>query len=213
VHWHYCLGHLAFKKLQQLARHGKIPKRLANVQAPRCPSCLLSAMTKVPWRGKERKNKHTVFTATKLGKCVSVDYLQSTEPSYFGQLANTRYKNVTIFVNHYSRLQFVYLMTSNLTSLETSDAKQAFEQFSAMHGIKIQHYHCNNGQFVYNDFKSACKQSNQRLTLCGVNTHTFLRVHRSSSFVYASTGYRRSASNYGHMPFNMPPLAQYSPSP
>jgi hypothetical protein len=149
MHWHYCLGHLAFKKLQELTRHGEIPKRLVNVCAPRCAGCLFGAMTKVSWRGKEFKSKHTVFVATKPGECISVDHLISTEPGFFGQaketLTKNRYKNATIFVNHYSRLIFVYLMTSNLNSLETIEAKQAFEQFAAQHGVRIQHYHCDNG--------------------------------------------------------------------
>jgi hypothetical protein len=57
--------------------------------------------------------------------------MQSTEPGFYGQakgaLTKTRYRNATIFVDHYSRLKFVYLMTSNLTSSETIDAKHAFE--------------------------------------------------------------------------------------
>ncbi len=88
-HWHYHLGHLAFKELQQLAHHGKIPKRLANVRSPRCTSCLFGAITMVPLRGKERKNKHTVFTATKPAECVSVNHLQSMEPSFFSQERGT----------------------------------------------------------------------------------------------------------------------------
>jgi hypothetical protein len=176
MRWHYCLGHLAFKKLQQLACHGEIPKRLVNVHAPtRCAGCLFGAMTKVPWRGKECKSEHTAFVATKPGKCVSVDHLILTEPGFFGQakgtLTKTRYKNATIFVDHYSRLIFVYLMTSNINSSETIEAKQAFEQFAAQHGVRIQHYHCDNGQFADNNFKMACKQSNQQLTFCGVNAH------------------------------------------
>jgi hypothetical protein len=135
MQWHYHLWHLAFKKLQQLTRHGEIPKRLVNVHAPRCAGCLFGAMTKVPWRGKKRKSKHTVFVATKPGECVSVDHLISTEPGFFGQtkgiLTKTCYKNATIFVNHYSRLIFVYFMTSNLSLLETIEAKQAFKQFAA----------------------------------------------------------------------------------
>jgi hypothetical protein len=87
-----------------------------------------------------------------------------TEPSFFGQakgiLTKTCYKNATIFVDHYSRLQFVYLMTSNLSLLETIKAKQAFEQFAALHGLRIQHYHYRNERFADNNFKLACKQSN-----------------------------------------------------
>ncbi len=105
-------------------------------------------MTKVAWRSKEQKNKHTVFNAIKPGECVSIDHLQSTEPGFYGQakewLTKTFYKNVTIFVDHYSRLQFVYLMPLNLTSSKTLDAKHAFKCFAAKHGIKIMHYRCNN---------------------------------------------------------------------
>jgi hypothetical protein len=175
MRWHYCLGHLAFKKLQQLARHNEIPKRLVNVCAPRCAGCLFGTMTRVPWRGKECKSKHTVFVATKPGECVSVDHLKSTEPGFFGQakgtLTKTHYKNTTIFVNHYSGLIFVYLTTSNLNLSEMIEAKQAFKGFAAQHGVRIQHYHCDNGRFANINFKMGCEQSNQRLTFCGDNAH------------------------------------------
>jgi hypothetical protein len=39
-------------------------------------------------------------------------------------------------------------MKSNLTSSKTIDAKRAFERFAAEHGIKIAHYHCDNGRFA-----------------------------------------------------------------
>jgi hypothetical protein len=113
-------------------------------------------MTKVPWQGKERKYQHSVFAATKPGECVSVDHLQSTEPGFFGQskgrLTKTRYKNATVFVDHFLRLQYVYLMTSNLTLSETINAKRAFERFAAEHGVKIAHYHYDNGRFANTAF-------------------------------------------------------------
>jgi hypothetical protein len=88
-------------------------------------------MTKVPWRSRECKNKHTVFTVTKLGECISVNHLQLTELGFFGQangtLTKTHCKNIMIFIDHYSRLQFIYLMTSNLTLSEMIDTKQALE--------------------------------------------------------------------------------------
>jgi hypothetical protein len=181
MHWHYCLGHLTFKKLQQLARHGEIYERLVNVHAPRCAGYLFGAMTKVLWSNKKAQGQvHTVFVATKPGECVSVDHLISTEPGFFGQakrtITKTGYKNATIFVNRYSRLILLYLMTSNLNSLETIEAKQAFERFAAQHGIRIQHYHCDNGQFANNNFKMVCEQSNQQLTFCGVNAHFQNRI-------------------------------------
>ncbi len=39
MQWHYCLGHLTFPKLKQLALNGKIPKKLAKV----LPSIVLAA--------------------------------------------------------------------------------------------------------------------------------------------------------------------------
>ena len=53
MQWHHCLGHLSFPKLKKLASIGKIPKQLAKVKPPVCAGCLFSAMTKVPWQGKE----------------------------------------------------------------------------------------------------------------------------------------------------------------
>jgi hypothetical protein len=108
MRWHYRLGHAPFSKLRQLALNGEIPKRLAKVRPPRCAGCLFGAMTKIPWQGKEQKFQHSVFAATKPGECVSVNHLQSTEPGFFGQskgrLTKTRYKNATIFVDHFLRL-------------------------------------------------------------------------------------------------------------
>jgi hypothetical protein len=132
-------------------------------------------MTKVAWRGKEQMNKHPIFTATKPGECISINHLQSTEPGFYGQakgqLTKTRYKNATIFVDHYLHLQLVYLMTSNLTSSEKLETKCDFERFAAEHSIKIMHYHCDNGHFANSAFVRACEESGQRLTFCGVNAH------------------------------------------
>jgi hypothetical protein len=85
MRWHYRLGHKPFARLE----------------------------TKVPWRRKGRHNStHPVFAATKPGECVSVDHMQSTAPGFYGQskgiLTKTRYRNATTFVDHYSRLKFVY---------------------------------------------------------------------------------------------------------
>ncbi len=34
--WHYCLGHLSFQKLKQLALNGEIPKKLSKLKPPKC---------------------------------------------------------------------------------------------------------------------------------------------------------------------------------
>ncbi len=124
MRWHYRLGHLAFSKLKQLALNGKIPRCLAKVKPPACAGCLFGAMTKVPWRGQETSSE--VFVATKAGQCVSVDQLISMQVGFIAQLKGTltkkRYTAATVFIDHYSRLKYIHLMTK-LTSKETMEAK------------------------------------------------------------------------------------------
>ena len=174
MRWHYRLGHLSFPKLKTLAKNGEIPRRLAKAPPPKCAGRLFGTMTKLPWRSKESKSSHEVFTATKPGECVSVDHMISTQVGFFaqlkGKLTSKRYRAASIFVDHFSRLRFVHLM-QDLSSDETIKAKEAFEQFAAEHGVKIKHYHCDNGRFADNLFKQACEQNRQRLTFCGVNAH------------------------------------------
>ncbi len=175
MRWTYCLGHLAFSKLKQLALKNKIPKQLTKVKPPVCASCLFGAMTRVPWQGKEGSSEHTVFTATKPGEIVSVDQLISTQVGFIaqlkGRLTKQRYTAATVFTDHYFCLQYVHLMTQ-ITSQETVEAKQAFEIFAKQHAVCILHNHCNNGRFANNAFKQqACESARQCLTFCGVNAH------------------------------------------
>jgi hypothetical protein len=129
-------------------------------------------MTKVPWKGGETSSK--VFMATKTGQCVSVNQMISTQVGFIAQLKGTLIKKcytaATIFVDHYSRLKYIHLMTK-LTSEETMEAKQAFEHFAKQHGVRILHHHCGNGRFSDNALKNSCSAKGQQLTFCEVNAH------------------------------------------
>jgi hypothetical protein len=81
-----------------------------------------------------------------------------------------RFKCATIFVDHFSHLLFVPLQLDNKSDA-TLATKLAFEQYTAEHGVKILHCHCDNGRFHDNTFQQACHESRQRLTFCGVNAH------------------------------------------
>jgi hypothetical protein len=152
---HDRLGHLTFPKLKQLALSGKFPKKLAKVLPPKCAGCLFGAMMKLPWQGKETKADHEVFIATKPGECILVGQMMSTEVGFFaqlkGKLTRKHYKCATVFVNHYSHLCFVHLQLDNKSN-KTLAAKLAFEQYAAEHGVKVLHYHCDNGCFYDNAF-------------------------------------------------------------
>jgi hypothetical protein len=129
-------------------------------------------MIKVPWKGGETSSK--VFVETKAGQCVSVDQMILTHVGFIAQLKGTltkkRYTAATVFVDHYSRLKYIHLMTK-LTSKKTIEAKQAFEHFAEQHSVRILHYHCDNRRFADNAFKNSCSAKGQQLTFCGVNAH------------------------------------------
>ena len=129
LQWHHCLGHISFSMLKSLAKNGEIPRRLANVKEPKCADCLFGKMTKVPWQTRS-KTSSKVHEATYPGECVSIDQMQSTQAGFYaqlkGKLTTKRYTAATIFVDHFSRLCYVHLMTS-LSSQETTEAKKAFE--------------------------------------------------------------------------------------
>jgi hypothetical protein len=99
MRWHYRLGHLHFPKLKQLAINSKIPKKLAKVTPPKCAGCLFSTMTKLPWRGKEKKSSH-LFVATKPGETVSVNQMSSTKVGFFFPAEGDTYQEALQVRNH-----------------------------------------------------------------------------------------------------------------
>ena len=130
-------------------------------------------MTKRPWRVKG-DSKQTTRVATRPGQVVSVDQPESNSPGLIaqlkGKLTQQRYKYATVFVDQYSGYTFVYLQR-HLTSEETVQAKHAFEWSAKQRGVKILHYHADNGRFDDNAFINDCRTRGQGLSYCGVNAH------------------------------------------
>ena len=50
-------------------------------------------------------------------------------------------------------------------------AKHAFKCLADQRGVKILHYHADNGQFTDNAFIADCKVQWQCLSYCGMNAH------------------------------------------
>ena len=173
LRWHYSMGHLPFDQIKHLAQTGQLPKRLLAVKKPFCAACQYGKMTKRPWRVKG-ENKHATKTATQPGQVVSVDQLESNSPGLIaqlkGKLTQQRYKYATIFVDQFSGYTFVFLQR-RITSEETVQVKHAFERSSEQHGVKIRHYHADNGRFADNAFIQDCKAQGQSMSYCGVNAY------------------------------------------
>ena len=171
--WHYRLGHKPFAQLQQMAKAGDLPKRLATIRPPECAACRFGKATKVPWRTRGEKNR-SLRTATRPGECVSVDQLESTTPGLVAQLkgipTKQRYKCATVYIDHYSRFTFLYLQKS-LSSEETVQSKVAFEALAKSMNVTVNHYHADNGRFADNAFVNHVRASVQTITYCGVNAH------------------------------------------
>ena len=100
--------------------------------------------------------------------------MESTVPGFVAQLKGRltvkRYTAATVFVDHYSRLTYVHLQY-DLSSKHTLEAKRAFEIWSANVGVKIEHYHADNGRFADKAFMQDCEKNGQMLTFCAVNSH------------------------------------------
>ena len=62
-------------------------------------------------------------------------------------------------------------MHHNLTTDETVDAKHAFERLAEQHGVRIQHYHCDNGRFADKAFVDDVQMAPQTITFCRVGAH------------------------------------------
>ena len=114
LRWHYRLGHMSFHKLKAMAKIGILPRRLANVNIPKCASCYFGKMTRKPWRTKMQPRR--ILPCTRPGQCVSVDQMESSTTGFVaqlkGRLTTRRYRVATIFVDHYSDLSYVYLHSS-----------------------------------------------------------------------------------------------------
>jgi hypothetical protein len=181
---HVRAGHLSFSKIQAMARRGEVPKRLATCDSPMCAAWEFGKATRKPWQTKAKSRN--VRPASAPGKCVSsVDQMESRDVGFVaqhkGRLTKGCYRVATVSVDHYSRIGYVHLQKDS-TSTETIKAKDAFKLFARERGVKIQHYHADNGRFVDNAWKEGLAQENQGITYCRVNAHwqngiTKRRIH------------------------------------
>ena len=170
---HYRFQHISFSKLQEMARQGILPRKLAHCKIPSCSACLYRKATKRAWRSKLGKHM-TERKTLKPGEVISVDQMVSPVPGLIAQmvgfLTRQRYKYATVFVDQASRMGFVYLQKT-CSAEETIEAKRAFEQNAENRGVKVQAYHADNGIFKAKKWVEECRQRKQDLTFAGVNAH------------------------------------------
>jgi hypothetical protein len=87
-----------------------------------------------------------------------------------GYFFRKRYKVATVFVDHISRLSYVYLQEST-KGVQTLAAKRSFEAYASTHGVKIRHYQADNRRFAEKLFLNHCELAGQKVSLRGVSAH------------------------------------------
>ena len=148
---------------------------LKDAPVPVCAACLYGKATRKPWRTKPKKvDKDKLRKATAPGQIVSVDMLVSPVPGLIAQMAGwitgKRYKYAAVYVDNYSGFSYVHLQKTQ-SAEETLQGKELFERKSGTFGVKIQHYHADNGIFLCKAWKEACAKSRQGCSYAGVNAH------------------------------------------
>jgi hypothetical protein len=108
------------------------------------------------------------------GQVVSMDQLISPTPGFVpihrGLPTNARYEGATVFVDHFSDFTYVHLMTK-MDGDATVAAKLEFERVLNSYGVRVKHYHADNGLFDTKVFKASISKAGQTLSFCGVNAH------------------------------------------
>jgi len=171
---HHRFGHISFKRLQEMAKQGTVPMRLAKCPIPLCTACMFAKATKQKWRDKTRLAGDEVEKVSRPGQVVSVDQMVSPTPGLIAQmtgfLTSKRYKYATVYVDQYSRHGFVYLRKT-ASAEETLKGKITFEMHAQSHGVRVDHYHADNGILKARAWVDACRQAGQGLTFAAVGAH------------------------------------------
>ena len=98
-------------------------------------------------------------------------------------MTKEQYICATIFLDHYSDLTFTYLQKS-LSVQDTLKAKRAFEAFSRRHGVKIQHYHSDNGRFADKDLSPTLPAANKQSASTAPTLISKMEMRKSASAIY-----------------------------
>ena len=172
LRYHYRLGHMSFAKIQEMAKRGDLPKKLANVKPPMCAACMFGKMCRRAWRTRAKNRK--ILTPTRPGQVVHVDQMESSTVGFIAQLkgraTKRRYKVATVFTDGATGYSYVHMQETS-SSADTLKAKLAFEAHCNKLGVTVSHYHCDNGRFADNVWKSHVTSSGQTISYCGVNAH------------------------------------------
>ena len=171
---HYNMGHIHPDRLKLMAKQGVIHPKFQYVKMPFCAACAYGKATRNPWRSRSTNNKDEAERPRSPGEVVSVDQMISPTPGLVAQmtgiLTTKRYTCATVYVDQFSGYSFIWIQKSTGVD-ETLEGKRAFEEHARSSGVKVQHYHADNGVFKARAWVDDCHQKHQRTTYAGVGAH------------------------------------------
>ena len=101
-----------FQKLQIMAKHGKLPKRLEKCEILVYISFLYAIIKRRPWIQRYRNNMEKAENPTRPWDVASVEQLRSLTPEFIAQmtgfLTTGRYQYTTVYVDQVWRISYVY---------------------------------------------------------------------------------------------------------
>ena len=105
---------------------------------------------------------------------VSIDMMASPIPGFIaqmiGKLLIAKYNYATAYIDQFKMYTCVHLQIIKLTA-EKIEGKKAFEYISKYMGVKVQHYHADNGAFRANAWRDECSRLNQMTLVAEVEAH------------------------------------------
>ena len=114
---------------------------------------MFGAQHQTNWRTKSlnhSKKSELRKELIKPGQCVGVYQMISAQPGLIpqekGNLTRARIWACTVFLDYYTEYVFFALMR-DLTAESKLVAKKEFEHRCAVRGVKVEHYHEDNGRF------------------------------------------------------------------
>ncbi|KAL7480474.1 hypothetical protein ACHAW6_006169, partial [Cyclotella cf. meneghiniana] len=123
---HCCFGHLSCDKLEQLTRNGEIPKKLAK-----CPAMMhqlpLWCHDQSGLANKGQQVRQASLPGNKarricLSKPNNFNTARFCHPAH-RQADHQLYKGATIFVDHFSGLRYIHMMTNTSSDEKTWQSK------------------------------------------------------------------------------------------
>ena len=173
IRWHHRLGHLPYDRIRSMSQKGILPKWLLICTKPFCTACQYGKLMWKPWQSKGVPT-NPIWKATSPGQIISIDQLESSTAGFIaqlkGKLTTQRYWYVAVFVDQHSQYAYIHLQQT-ITSAKTIQAKHSFKHMAEDMGVRIHHYHADNGRFADKGFVQDCQVQRQGLTYCGVNAH------------------------------------------